>query len=199
GIELYQEHPVHADVVVPVPDSGIVAAIGFSEASGIPFELGLIRNHYVGRTFIEPKQSIRDFGVKLKLNPIQAILKGKRVVVIDDSIVRGTTSRKLVRMIRSAGASEVHVRISSPPTIGSCRYGIDTPTQHELIATQKSVMEIQTHIEADSLGYLSVEGLNRVVHDVQSQSKFCSACFTLQYPIEDFEKNPPQRKLFELE
>ena len=181
GRQLATEHPIDADYVIPVPDSGIGAAIGYSEASGVRFETGLIRNHYIGRTFIEPKQSIRDFGVKIKLNPIRSVFDGRRVVVVDDSIVRGTTSRKLVRMIRSAGAKEVHIRISSPPTIGSCRYGIDTPDSDELIAKTKTTSEICDHVEADSLGYLSLDGL--ISATGMKDTDFCTGCFSLNYPI----------------
>lgn len=182
GRRLARENPVSADLVIPVPDSGIVAAIGAAEEYGIPFEMGLIRNHYVGRTFIEPRQSIRDFGVKLKLNPVRPIIEGRRVVVVDDSIVRGTTSRKLVRMIRDAGAEEVHLRISSPPIVGPCRYGIDTPTREELIANQKSVEEIRRYVGADSLGYLSVDGMMEAVGT--PPGNHCLACFNLEYPVD---------------
>src|SRR5215475_1292760 len=163
GRRLAIEHPVAADVVIPVPDSGVVAAIGYSRQSGIPFDQGLMRSHYMGRTFIEPSQQIRHFGVKLKLSPVREVLSGKRVVVVDDSIVRGTTSRKIVEMIRGAGAREVHMRISSPPTIGPCRYGIDTPTREELIASHHTVDQIRDFIGADSLGYLSLDGLYQSV------------------------------------
>ncbi|GAB4257267.1 MULTISPECIES: amidophosphoribosyltransferase [Deferrisoma] len=183
GRELAREHPVEADVVIPVPDSGIVAALGYSEASGIPFGLGLIRNHYVGRTFIEPEQSIRHFGVKLKLNAVRAVLRGKRVVVVDDSIVRGTTSQKIVKMIREAGAREVHMRISSPPTCYPCYFGIDTPTRTELIAANHGVDEINRFLTSDSLGYLSHEGLARATNGVRYS--FCDACFTGAYPVGD--------------
>jgi amidophosphoribosyltransferase len=182
GQMLAREHPVEADVIVPVPDSGVPAAIGFSQESGIPFETGLIRNHYVGRTFIEPKNEIRHFGVKIKLNPVREALAGKRVVVIDDSIVRGTTSMKIVKMIRRAGAAEVHVRISSPPTTWPCFYGIDTPTRRELIASQQSVKEICEFITADSLGYLSQDGLYWFEKKGEREW-FCDACFTGDYPI----------------
>jgi amidophosphoribosyltransferase len=182
GARLAREHPAEADVVVPVPDSGMYAALGYARESRIPFALGLVRNHYVGRTFIEPKQSIRHFGVKVKLNPVREVVTGKRIVLVDDSIVRGTTSRKIVRMLREAGASEVHVRISSPPTMASCHYGIDTPTRRELIASTQSVEEIRGFIEADSLGYLSAEGmLEAFGRPAQST---CLACFTGEYPIE---------------
>jgi amidophosphoribosyltransferase len=182
GARLAREHPVSADVVVPVPDSGMYAAIGYARESGIPFALGMVRNHYVGRTFIEPKQSIRSFGVKVKLNPVRGIVDGKRVVLVDDSIVRGTTSRKIVRMLRDAGAKEVHVRISSPPTVNSCHYGIDTPTRTELIAANQSVEEIRRYIEADSLGYLSPEGMLEAFG--RPQQATCTACFTGIYPVE---------------
>lgn len=182
GERLAQEHPVLADVVVPVPDSGMYAALGFAKESGIPFALGLVRNHYVGRTFIEPKQSIRHFGVKVKLNPVREVVSGKRVVMVDDSIVRGTTSRKIVRMLREAGATEVHVRVSSPPTMNSCHYGIDTPTRGELIAANQSVEEIRAFIEADSLGYLSPEGMLEAFG--RPQQATCTACFTGIYPVE---------------
>lgn len=189
GRILARETPVDADVVVPVPDSGVAAALGFSTESGIPYRQALIRNHYVGRTFIEPSQEIRDFGVKLKLNPIRSLLEGKRVILVDDSIVRGTTSRKIVRMVRNAGAAEVHLRISCPPTVSPCFYGVDTPTKNELIAANQSVEEIRKFVEADSLGYLSMGGLQQAVSDTQQQ--FCYACYTGDYPtpliqIEDF-------------
>jgi amidophosphoribosyltransferase len=167
-------------VVVPVPDSGVPAATGFAEESGIPLKIALIRNHYVGRTFIEPSQAIRDFGVKLKLNPVRSLLEGKRVVLVDDSIVRGTTSRKIVRIVREAGAREVHMRISCPPTVSPCFYGIDTPTRKELIAASHSVEQIREYLGADTLGYLPVEGLRRAVGD--SEGRFCLACYTSNYP-----------------
>ena len=180
GRFLAREHPVDADVIVPVPDSGVPVATGFAEESGIPFRIALIRNHYVGRTFIEPDQAIRDFGVKLKLNPVRSLLEGKRVVLVDDSIVRGTTSRKIVRIVREAGAREVHMRISCPPTVSPCFYGIDTPTKKELIAATHSVEEIREYLGADSLGYLSVENLRRAVGD--NEGRFCLACYTSNYP-----------------
>jgi amidophosphoribosyltransferase len=182
GRQLAQEHPATADVVVPVPDSGVPAAIGYALESGIPFRMGLIRNHYIGRTFIEPEQAIRDFGVKMKLNPVRGLLEGKRVVLVDDSIVRGTTSRKILRMVREAGATEVHVRISCPPTVSPCYYGIDTPTREELIAAVKPVEEIREFIGADSLGYLSLDSLRRAVGD--AEGKFCTSCYTGVYPTE---------------
>jgi amidophosphoribosyltransferase len=181
GSRLAREAPIQADVVIPVPDSGIPAALGFAEAAGIPFDIGLIRNHYVGRTFIEPQSSIRHFGVKIKLNANRRFLEGKRVVVVDDSIVRGTTSKKLVQMIRQAGAKEVHMRISSPPTTHPCLYGIDTPTSDELIASSHTVDEICEYLQADSLAYLSHEGMMRVARE--SEQSYCSACFTGDYPI----------------
>jgi amidophosphoribosyltransferase len=182
GRALAREHPVEADVVVPVPDSGVTAALGYASESGIPFRHGLIRNHYVGRTFIEPSQAIRDFGVKLKLNPVRHLLDGKRVVLVDDSIVRGTTSRKLVRMVRGAGAREVHLRISCPPTVSPCFYGVDTPTRKELIAANNTVEEIRRFVEADSLGYLSLAGLREAVGD--DRHEYCYACYTGEYPTE---------------
>lgn len=194
GEELAREHPVQADAVIPVPDSGVVAALGFSRKSGIPFEMGLIRNHYVGRTFIEPSESIRHFGVRLKLNAVPHLLKDKRVVVVDDSLVRGTTSRKIVRLVRQAGAREVHVRISSPPVNGSCFYGIDTPTRSELAASTQSIAQIRASIEADSLGYLSAEGLRRAVRADDDRHTFCDACFTGDYPV-PVVRDPSPRKL----
>jgi amidophosphoribosyltransferase len=181
GRELAKEQPAEADLVVPVPDSGVAAGMGYSEESGIPFEFGLVRNHYVGRTFIEPRQSIRHFGVKLKLNPVRHIIAGKRIVLVDDSIVRGTTSRKIVSMVRAAGAKEIHVRISCPPTTGPCHYGIDTPRRSELIASSHSVEEIAKYIQADSLGYLSRDGMYRAVGDLKAD--FCDACYTGNYPV----------------
>jgi amidophosphoribosyltransferase len=181
GRQVAREHPVKADLVVPVPDSGVTAALGFAQEAGIPLELGLIRNHYVGRTFIEPKQSIRDFGVKVKLNANPEILKDKSIVVVDDSIVRGTTCRKLVTMLRAAGAREVHMRISAPPTTDPCYYGIDTPQKDDLIASHKSVPEIAAYLGVDSLGYLSLEGLYQAVDS--PPGKFCDACFSGNYPI----------------
>ncbi len=185
GLQLAKEAPVNADVVVAVPDSGVSAAVGFAEGMGLPREWGLIRNHYVGRTFIEPSQSIRHFGVKLKLNPCREAIRGKRVVLIDDSIVRGTTSRKIVKMIRDAGATEVHMRISSPPTMNPCYYGIDTPTHQELIASSHTVEEIRKYITADSLGFLSLTGLRQAIRpDIPSDSVgFCEACFSGDYPV----------------
>jgi len=192
GRQLAREAPVEADLVVPVPDSGVTAAVGYAAESGIPFRFGLIRNHYVGRTFIEPSQSVRDFGVKLKLNPVRSLLEGKRVVLIDDSIVRGTTSRKIVRMIRSAGAKEVHMRVSCPPTISPCYYGVDTPSKNQLIAANKSVEEIRKYIRADSLAYLSLEGLKTACGEGDKTS-YCSACYTGKYPtsIVDVEEIQP--------
>ncbi|HME31864.1 MAG TPA: amidophosphoribosyltransferase [Terriglobales bacterium] len=181
GRQLALESPVDADIVVPVPDSGMTAAMGFAQQSGIPIQIGLIRNHYVGRTFIEPEQRVRDFGVKLKLNPVRHVLEGKRVVLIDDSIVRGTTSKKIVRMVRDAGAREVHMRISCPPTISPCFYGVDTPSKNQLIAANKSVEEIREYIKADSLAYLSLEGLRKAAGE-GDEPFYCTACYTGKYP-----------------
>ncbi|HZW88587.1 MAG TPA: amidophosphoribosyltransferase, partial [Myxococcaceae bacterium] len=186
GRQLAREQPApSADLVIAVPDSGVPAAIGFSQVSGIPYDVGLIRSHYVGRTFIEPQQSIRHFGVKLKLSAVREVLRGKRVVVVDDSIVRGTTSRKIVKMIKAAGAAEVHLRISSPATRWPCYYGIDTPVRQDLIAATHSTEEIAAYVTADSLGYLSVEGLAQAVGDPTWKS-YCNACFTGNYltPLE---------------
>ncbi|HEX2386509.1 MAG TPA: amidophosphoribosyltransferase [Candidatus Binatia bacterium] len=196
GRQLARENPVAADLVTPVPDSGVPAAIGYAEQSGIPLEFGLIRNHYVGRTFIEPQQSIRHFGVKIKLNAQREVLEGKRVVVVDDSIVRGTTSRKIIRMLRDAGAKEVHMRISSPPTISPCYYGIDTPTRTELIASNNSVEDIRRFIEADTLGYLTQEGLYAFLNG--EKHGFCDACFSGDYPVHfDDEGHTRQLHLFD--
>jgi len=181
GRQLARESMTEADIVIPVPDSGVPAAIGYSEESKIPFDFGLIRNHYVGRTFIEPKHSIRHFGVKIKLNPVRKLLEGKRVIVVDDSIVRGTTSKKIVKMVReSGGAKEVHLKISSPPTIGPCFYGIDTPTRQELIASSHLVEEVRKYVTADSLSYLSLEGLKGIIPESHN---YCTACFDNYYPI----------------
>src|SRR5579871_2667825 len=182
GRLLARECPADADLVVPVPDSGVAAAIGYSAESGLPFRQALIRNHYVGRTFIEPSQAIRDFGVKLKLNPVRHLLQGKRVILVDDSIVRGTTSRKIVRMVRQAGAREVHLRISCPPTISPCFYGVDTPNRSELIASNHNVEEIRRFVEADSLGYLSLASLRKAVAD--EGHEYCYACYTGDYPTD---------------
>jgi amidophosphoribosyltransferase len=180
GKRLALEHPAEADIVVPVPDSGVAAAIGYTAQSGITYRQGLVRNHYVGRTFIEPKQSIRSFGVRIKLNPVRHLIEGRRIVLIDDSIVRGTTSKKIVRMVREAGAREVHMRISCPPTLSPCYYGVDTPNKSDLIAAQMSVEEICRFIEADSLGYLSLEGMIEATGiDMDSA---CVACWTGRYP-----------------
>ena len=185
GRQLAKEQPAQADLVIAVPDSGVAAALGFSEQSGIPYDVGLIRSHYVGRTFIEPQQSIRNFGVKLKLSAVKDVLRGRRVVVVDDSIVRGTTSRKIVTMIKAAGAQEVHLRISSPPTQWPCFYGIDTPSRKDLIASNHTTPEISNYVTADSLGYLSVEGMGAAAGDASTKS-FCTACFTGKYltPLE---------------
>jgi len=168
--------------VVPVPDSGVPAAIGYALESGIPFRMGLIRNHYIGRTFIEPSQAIRNFGVKLKLNPIRGLLEGKRVILVDDSLVRGTTSRKIVRMVREVGAKEVHVRISCPPTISPCYYGVDTPTREELIASSSTPEQICKFLGADSLGYVSLANLKRAVND--TKESYCTSCYTGNYPTD---------------
>ena len=181
GRQLAREAPANADIVVPVPDSGNTAAMGYSAESGIPFRLGLIRNHYIGRTFIEPSQSVRDFGVKLKLNPVRSLLDGKRVALIDDSIVRGTTSKKIVRLIRNAGAKEVHMRISCPPTISPCFYGVDTPSKKHLIAANKTIEEIRAYIGADSLAYLSLEGMKKACGEGEVTT-YCSACYTGHSP-----------------
>jgi amidophosphoribosyltransferase len=220
GRALAEQHPTEADVVIPVPDSGVPATIGYAEQSGIPFEMGLVRSHYVGRTFIEPEQRIRHFGVRLKLNPVSRALRGKRVVVVDDSIVRGTTSRKIVKMLRDAGAREVHMRISSPPTQWPCYYGIDTPTRSELIASSHSIEEINQYITADSLAYLSLERMVGAVTDLRvraaqargadppptngkslpvvqpslAASGFCHACWSGDYPIR-FVKHPRERQM----
>lgn len=184
GVELAKEHPVDADLVIPVPDSGVPSALGFSLQSGIPFELGIIRNHYIGRTFIQPSQSIRNFGVKIKLNPQRHIIEGKRVVVVDDSLVRGTTSQKVIRLIRQAGAKEVHFRLSSPPTVGSCFYGVDTPERSQLIASKHNNEEIRQFIGADTLGFLSEAGMMKAVD--AGERGFCAACFNGKYPTELF-------------
>lgn len=193
GRQLAREHSINADLVIPVPDSGVPAAIGYAEESRIPFDFGLIRNHYVGRTFIEPKQAIRHFGVKLKLNPVRKLIAGKRLIVVDDSIVRGTTSKKIIKMLKEGGAKEVHLRISSPPTIGPCFYGIDTPTRKELIASTHSLEEIKKYITADSLGYLSIEGLSKVV---PNSDQYCTACFDNNYPVFSPEDKAKQIVLF---
>jgi len=195
GRQLAREHPVAADIVIPVPDSGTSAALGYSEESGTPYEMGLIRNHYVGRTFIEPKQGIRHFGVKVKLNPLRDMLEGRRVVVVDDSLVRGTTSRKIVKMIRTAGALEVHVRLSSPPIQWPCYYGIDTPTRKELIASSHRVDEICRYLHADSLGYLSLDGMLKSTGSAPEQ--FCNACFTGNYRVGIAPDLSPQLRLFD--
>ena len=181
GRRLAKEQPADADVIVPVPDSGVCAATGYAEAAGLPLRMGLIRNHYVGRTFIEPHQSIRHFGVRVKLNPVKSILQGRRVVLVDDSIVRGTTSRKIVKMVRNAGASEVHMRISCPPTISPCFYGVDTPKRSELIAATQTLEEVRKFIGADSIGYLSMDGLLAPVGE--DRSSYCTSCYTGEYPV----------------
>jgi len=186
GRTLAAEHPVDADVVIAVPDSGVSGALGYAQRSGIPYGRGLLRSHYVGRTFIEPDQQIRDFGVRLKLSPVRSVLSGKRVIVVDDSIVRGTTSRKIVRMLRRAGATQVHLRITCPPTRSSCFYGVDTPTSDELIASKMDIAGICEHLGADSLGYLSLEGLRTV--QGTDRGRFCEACFSSDYPVDPHPK-----------
>ena len=181
GRRLAREAPVDADVVVPIPDSGVCAAVGYAEAAGIPMRMGLIRNHYVGRTFIQPQQSIRHFGVRVKLNPVRSILEGKRVVLVDDSIVRGTTSRKIVRMVRSAGAKEVHMRVSCPPTVSPCFYGVDTPRKSELIGATHTLDEIRRYLDADSVQYLSLDGLTGAVNG--GGKNYCTSCYTGVYPV----------------
>ncbi len=194
GAQLAREAPAMADLVVPVPDSGLFAALGYSRESGLPFEFGMTRNHYVGRTFIEPRQSIRNFGVKVKLNPVKSIIRGKRVVLIDDSIVRGTTSRKIVRMVREAGATEVHLRISSPPTAWPCYYGIDTPRRRELIAATHSLEQTRAFIEADSLAYLSLDGMLSCVSS--ERSSYCTACWSGDYAVSITGEDRRQAELF---
>jgi amidophosphoribosyltransferase len=199
GRQLAREVPADVDLVVPVPDSGVAAALGFARAQNAPFELGLVRSHYVGRSFIEPSQQIRDFGVKLKLSPVPGLLAGKKVAVVDDSLVRGTTCRKIVRMLRQAGVEEVHLRIAAPPTVAPCWYGIDTPTREELIASRMEVAEIGRFVGADSIGYLSVPGMHAAVEAAGEPAEgWCDACFTGRYPVlhEDLEKRP-QLPLFE--
>jgi amidophosphoribosyltransferase len=195
GHQLAREYPVAADLVIPVPDSGVGAALGYAEEAGLPYDSGLVRNHYVGRTFIEPKQGIRHFGVKVKLNPNREVLAGKRVVVVDDSIVRGTTSRKIVKMLRAAGAREVHMRISSPPIQWPCYYGIDTPTRKELIGSSHEVKEIERYLAADSLGYLSLDGMLKATGN--DPAHFCHACFTGQYKVGFDDGKLAQLKLFD--
>jgi amidophosphoribosyltransferase len=195
GHQLAREHPVAADLVIAVPDSGTGAALGYAEESGLPFDSGLVRNHYVGRTFIEPSQGIRHFGVKVKLNPNREVLADRRVVVVDDSIVRGTTSRKIVKMIRAAGAREVHMRISSPPIQWPCYYGIDTPTRKELIGASHDVSEIRRYLGADTLGYLSLEGALKATGN--DPNHFCHACFSGQYKIGFDHEEQSQLRLFD--
>jgi amidophosphoribosyltransferase len=181
GRVLAREAPAGADVVVPIPDSGVCAATGYAEEAKLPLRMGLIRNHYVGRTFIQPQQSIRHFGVKVKLNPVRSILEGKRVVLLDDSLVRGTTSRKIVKMVKAAGAREVHLRISCPPTVSPCFYGVDTPSRAELIAATHTIDEIRKYVGADSLAYLSLDGLRAAVG--ADQQSYCTSCYTGIYPV----------------
>ena len=191
GRQLAIEHPADADIVIAIPDSANTAALGFSEKSGIKFEIGLIRNHYVGRTFIDPEQDIRDLDIKVKFNPVRGVLEGKRVVVVDDSIVRGTTSKKLVKLIRSAGAKEIHFRVSSPPIISPCFFGIDMPTRQELIASSKTVKEIEKYLEVDSLGYLSIEGMLSMPS--LPDESFCVSCFSGHYPLKIEKSNDKLR------
>jgi len=193
GVELAKECPVEADLVIPVPDSGVPPAMGYAEASGIPFQMGLIRNHYIGRTFIEPQQSIRNFGVKLKLNPNRKLIEGKRVILVDDSIVRGTTSRKIVEMVRAAGAAEVHMRISSPPTKFSCFYGVDTPDAEELMANKMNLEEMRQAIRADTLAFVSFDGMYKAVG--KPQADHCDACFSGNYPVSIDKPRSPQLSL----
>ena len=181
GRVLAREAPANADVIVPIPDSGVCAATGFAEESKVPLRMGLIRNHYVGRTFIQPQQSIRHFGVKVKLNPVRSILEGQSVVLVDDSLVRGTTSRKIVKMVKAAGAREVHLRISCPPTISPCFYGVDTPSRTELIGATHTIDEIRKYVGADTLAYLSLEGLRAAVGS--DQKSYCTSCYTGVYPV----------------
>jgi amidophosphoribosyltransferase len=196
GRALARQCPVDADIVVPVPDSGNAAALGYAEESGLPFEMGLVRSHYVGRTFIEPRQSIRHFGVKIKFNPVSELLRGKRVVLVEDSLVRGTTLRKVIPMLRQAGAREVHMRIAAPPTTNSCFYGIDTPTREELLASSHSIEEIRNYITADSLDYLTWDGLYSFLDG--PREGYCDACFTGNYPVEiPANHGPHQLRLFE--
>ncbi len=194
GATLAREAPAEADVVVPVPDSGVFPALGYSQAARLPFEFGLIRNHYVGRTFIQPEQSIRDFGVRVKLNPVRRLIEGRRIVLVDDSIVRGTTSRKIVRMVRGAGAREVHLRISSPPTAWPCHYGVDTPQREQLIAAHQSLAEIQGYTEADSLAYLSLDGMLACLSG--PPGSYCKACWTGEYRVPVAAESSPQQELF---
>jgi amidophosphoribosyltransferase len=201
GEELARETPVPADLIVPVPDSGTPAAIGYAEASGIPFDLGIIRNHYVGRTFIEPTDAIRNMGVKLKHNANTGILKGKRVVLVDDSIVRGTTSIKIVQMVRDAGATEVHMRIASPPTTNPCFYGVDTPEKSKLLASRMAVDEMADYIKVDSLAFLSIDGLYRAVGEARrnpDQPQYCDACFTGEYPTTLTDQDGTEKRVLNL-
>jgi amidophosphoribosyltransferase len=198
GMELAREAPAQADMIVPVPDSGVPAALGFSQASGIPFDLGIIRNHYIGRTFIEPSDRIRHLGVKLKHNANRGELKGKRIVLVDDSIVRGTTSKKIVEMVRDAGASEVHFRIASPPTTHSCFYGVDTPNKEDLLAHSLDLEGMRDFIKADSLAFISINGLYRAVGEAKRNAampQFCDACFSGEYPIEPADSSEARRQL----
>jgi len=194
-VKLWEEHPAEIDVVVPVPDSGVCAALGFAAAAEVPYDMGLVRNHYVGRTFIQPTQQIRNFAVRVKLNPVREILEGKRIALIDDSLVRGTTSRKIVQLCRDAGAREVHLRISCPPTVGSCRYGIDTPDENELIASTHSTEEIRRYVNADSLGYLSQSGMLSAAG--KDEEEVCTACWSGKQPVPLPRAESEQLRLFD--
>ncbi|EOQ96897.1 amidophosphoribosyltransferase [Leptospira wolbachii serovar Codice str. CDC] len=195
GRQLARVMPVEADVVIPVPDSANIAALGYSEESGIPYQSGLVRSHYIGRTFIEPDQKIRDFGAKIKYNVVKEVVNGKRVVIIDDSVMRGTTSRKIIKMIRNAGAKEIHFRVSAPPTVSPCYYGIDIPTHKELIASTHSIDEIQKYLRVDTLAYLTLDTMHKAVEGHKGGG-FCDACFTSNYPVEFQDHAGNQKSLF---
>ncbi|MCT8334001.1 amidophosphoribosyltransferase [Leptospira sp. 85282-16] len=195
GRQLARVMPVEADVIIPVPDSANIAALGYSEESGIPYQSGLIRSHYIGRTFIEPDQKIRDFGAKIKYNVVKEVVNGKRVVIIDDSVMRGTTSRKIIKMIRNAGAKEIHFRVSAPPTVAPCYYGIDIPTHKELIASTHTIEEIQKYLRVDSLAYLTLDTMHKAVEGHKGGG-FCDACFTSNYPVEFQDHAGNQKSLF---
>ena len=195
GAELFREHPADIEVAIPVPDSGVYAAMGYAREAGAEFDMGLVRNHYIGRTFIEPSQQIRNFGVRIKLNPVREVLRGRRVALIDDSIVRGTTSKKIVQLCRDVGVREVHVRISCPPTLSPCYYGIDTPLQEELVAAEKPVEKIREFINADSLRYLSLETM--LAAGPASRDQVCTACWTKDYPVALPRPEAEQLRLFE--
>ncbi|EOQ89083.1 amidophosphoribosyltransferase [Leptospira yanagawae serovar Saopaulo str. Sao Paulo = ATCC 700523] len=195
GRQLARVMPVEADVIIPVPDSANIAALGYSEESGIPYQSGLVRSHYIGRTFIEPDQKIRDFGAKIKYNVVKEVVNGKRVVIIDDSVMRGTTSRKIIKMIRNAGAKEIHFRVSAPPTVAPCYYGIDIPTHKELIASTHTIEEIQKYLRVDSLAYLTLDTMHKAVEGHKGGG-FCDACFTSNYPVEFQDHAGNQKSLF---